>query len=259
MAIAGTLVTRFGYDGIRSGATIDEVVDIARYAATHETPWEDVGCTALVWAITNLAGVPINQAWNAGRAVNNNPTTPGAASEQGYAVTADLAGDGWDRTNLINRDNPYAAIAVGDILRLEAVNTSGAYGQHSMIVTRYYGSDPTQIWVVDNQNGEVTEHLLSDVVAGMNNNGGIVTFLRHRLDESYVAENIPNGTEGWAEGRFYSIAEDLPGDTSATAVLELGTSLDGAIDFSGDSDWFKIWLVAGNSYSFAVRGAGSGR
>lgn len=258
MAIAGTLVTRFGNDGIRSGGTIDEVVDIARYAATHGTAWETAGCTALVWAITNLAGVPLNNASNGNRTVNNNPLTPIRANDSPYYVSADNSGDGWEKTNLSSDSNKFAKIAAGDILRIEAYNASAVKGVHSMIVTRVNGTDPSDIWVVDNYNSKVIEHRLSDVVADMNSYGGIKTFLRHRLNETYVADNIPQAVEGWGKGQFHNIAPDLPGNATTTEVLSIGSSLNNAIDFAGDSDWFKVWLISGNSYSFAVRGTGTG-
>jgi murein DD-endopeptidase MepM/ murein hydrolase activator NlpD len=59
--------------------------------------------------------------------------------------------------------------------------------------------------------------------------------------------------------RFVPVSNsDIPASTSTSAILTVGGSQTSTIDTAGDSDWFKVYLEAGQSYSFAVRGASSG-
>jgi hypothetical protein len=54
-------------------------------------------------------------------------------------------------------------------------------------------------------------------------------------------------------------ADDYPGNTSTGGVLGIGGSLAGTIETPGDSDWFRITLVAGHSYTFNLKGVDSGQ
>ena len=46
-------------------------------------------------------------------------------------------------------------------------------------------------------------------------------------------------------------------NTSATsAVVTIGTSVTGTIDTAGDHDWYKVNLVAGQTYEFRLHGYG---
>nr|WP_298097429.1 pre-peptidase C-terminal domain-containing protein [uncultured Shinella sp.] len=47
-------------------------------------------------------------------------------------------------------------------------------------------------------------------------------------------------------------------DVNTTATLSQGQTVKGAVDVSGDSDWYKISLKAGLDYGFVVSGDGSG-
>ncbi|MDB5438616.1 MAG: hypothetical protein JWM33_1043, partial [Caulobacteraceae bacterium] len=50
---------------------------------------------------------------------------------------------------------------------------------------------------------------------------------------------------------------DLVGSTVGhSAALAVGGSVDGVIDFGGDSDWYAIQLTAGQSYRFSLSGSG---
>ncbi len=50
--------------------------------------------------------------------------------------------------------------------------------------------------------------------------------------------------------------DTVPGDTSSTIVLTIGGNLNGAIDTLGDHDWYKVTLVAGQSYLFKTNPTG---
>ncbi|MFM7780630.1 MAG: pre-peptidase C-terminal domain-containing protein, partial [Alphaproteobacteria bacterium] len=49
--------------------------------------------------------------------------------------------------------------------------------------------------------------------------------------------------------------DTVPGDTSTTVTLAIGGSLNGAVNFWGDRDWFAVDLVAGQRYSISLDGA----
>ncbi len=44
----------------------------------------------------------------------------------------------------------------------------------------------------------------------------------------------------------------VPGDTSSTVTLALGTATNGEIDTLGDRDWYRVSLVAGQTYTFTI-------
>lgn len=52
------------------------------------------------------------------------------------------------------------------------------------------------------------------------------------------------------------MADTIAGDASTTATLTVGSTLNSAIDTSGDHDWVAIDLVAGESYAFSLTGVG---
>jgi serralysin len=55
-----------------------------------------------------------------------------------------------------------------------------------------------------------------------------------------------------------SFVDTIPGDTSSTATLTLGVTTAGNIDTLGDHDWYRISLVAGQTYSFTTSSTGAG-
>ena len=63
------------------------------------------------------------------------------------------------------------------------------------------------------------------------------------------------GTSTFAkDGRLYV---DIPGDTSTTATVAVNGSATGTLEVLGDQDWFKVDLVAGQRYTFALDGSGA--
>ncbi len=51
---------------------------------------------------------------------------------------------------------------------------------------------------------------------------------------------------------------DIPGDPSTAARLAPGDTVEGVLDFTGDTDWYRLDLDAGVNYEFALLGASSG-
>lgn len=52
----------------------------------------------------------------------------------------------------------------------------------------------------------------------------------------------------------YSGPPEIPGDKSTQTSLVVAGSVSGNVDYSGDEDWFRVDLQAGNQYSFALSG-----
>jgi Ca2+-binding RTX toxin-like protein len=52
------------------------------------------------------------------------------------------------------------------------------------------------------------------------------------------------------------ISDTVPGNASTTFSLSIGSAIAGSINTLGDSDWFRVSLTAGQTYSFALNGAG---
>lgn len=56
-----------------------------------------------------------------------------------------------------------------------------------------------------------------------------------------------------AEGGGTVRADDtVPGSTATTAIAPVGGFIQGSIDSSGDSDWYRITLAAGQTYTFST-------
>ncbi|QDG76103.1 S8 family serine peptidase [Labrenzia sp. PHM005] len=51
--------------------------------------------------------------------------------------------------------------------------------------------------------------------------------------------------------------DTIPNDTSTTAAVTIGTDLGSSIDFSGDSDWIRASLTAGQTYTIDILGSPS--
>ncbi|MEI7815979.1 MAG: S8 family serine peptidase [Desulfuromonadales bacterium] len=54
------------------------------------------------------------------------------------------------------------------------------------------------------------------------------------------------------------MADTIPGNTTSTQSLPIGTSASSAIEFIGDTDWWKVNLTYGFGYQIWVEGYGSG-
>lgn len=65
-----------------------------------------------------------------------------------------------------------------------------------------------------------------------------------KLDGVGDPDNLPGGT---------TAADDtVPGGTTSTATVSVGGYVSGAIDTSGDSDWYQVTVVAGQTYTFST-------
>ena len=53
-------------------------------------------------------------------------------------------------------------------------------------------------------------------------------------------------------GDIAATIDNVPGDATTTATASVGGYVDGAIDSTGDHDWYQITLVAGQTYTFST-------
>lgn len=53
-------------------------------------------------------------------------------------------------------------------------------------------------------------------------------------------------------------ADTVPGDTSSTVTLAIGSSVNGVLDTLGDHDWYRVTLTAGQTYTFTIGATGAG-
>lgn len=77
-----------------------------------------------------------------------------------------------------------------------------------------------------------------------------------------------DGTVFVAAGGYFSagtfrlsareIVGDVPGNLATSAVIQLGQSKSGVLDFAGDQDWYRVEVVAGKTYAFGLEGFGVG-
>src|SRR5262245_26022420 len=66
----------------------------------------------------------------------------------------------------------------------------------------------------------------------------------------------PTGDNGTASE--VSGSDSVAGSTSTSATLAVDTAVRGFINTSGDTDWYRVNLVAGQQYTFAANGFGRG-
>jgi hypothetical protein len=125
---------------------------------------------------------------------------------------------------------------------------------------------------VDGSGGTIADPLMrlidsADVVLRTDDDGGIgldsqiAGFVAPYTGTFYIsAQAFASGTGTYSLTATLVTAppDDYAGNPGTTGVLTVGPSGTGTIDYAGDTDWFAINLMAGNTYSFGLFGAGSG-
>ncbi len=81
-----------------------------------------------------------------------------------------------------------------------------------------------------------------------------IDFFNPNFDRSWVFNGVFQDVFS-GEG---PLATTIPGDTTTTESLAIGAQVVSTIDFSGDTDWFQVTLVAGTTYDISQLGNGSG-
>jgi VCBS repeat-containing protein len=193
---------------VEPGTTATEVAKIALDNVGQS--WDPEACSAFVWGVTNLAGLPFfelsDETTNGDPRVIQDPAigfvvphSPGIASG-----TADEPGDGWSNVPSPTTGSPRitsvsqleSVLQVGDVVRiyragdtLEQDSDAQGTAAHSFIVVSTTGGN---IQVVDNwQYGTtISEHSFQDIVTAWTVNGQFDAAFVSRINSAYVIANV---------------------------------------------------------------------
>jgi serralysin len=80
--------------------------------------------------------------------------------------------------------------------------------------------------------------------------GALGDFVLHQ--EACSCAECMGGSHKQAGSGGSNAPDTVPGDTTSTATVPVGGSVQGSIDTAGDSDWYRITLVAGQTYTFST-------
>ena len=184
-------------------------------------------------------GYHLGEDWNGDGGGNTDLRDPVYAAANGRVVFAGNGGTGWGNVVIIQHTMPDGSTVSTLYGHLDRINVSAGdvtIGQ--------------QIGTIGTGGGLYAAHLHFEVYLGSMSRPG----------DGYSSSPDPDPfTHGYVNPtRFIdshrTIVTDIPGSSATTAVLTLGELQRSSIETVGDSDWFKVYLVAGQSYSFAVRG-----
>ncbi len=88
---------------------------------------------------------------------------------------------------------------------------------------------------------------------------GVVSITPPANGTYYLSIEDSEGGDGLAEGNYIitsNFDDTVVNNASTTATITQTGTTDGTLDASGDSDWFRLTLEAGKSYSFSLTGTG---
>ncbi|TXI40681.1 MAG: hypothetical protein E6Q59_03200 [Nitrosomonas sp.] len=100
------------------------------------------------------------------------------------------------------------------------------------------------------------------ILAANNNDGGslnsLITFTATETGNYYLGARASfSGTGSYTISAALA-PDDFPATTATTVVVDIGDSVTGAIEVSGDQDWFQVSLVAGQTYQFRLNSVSIG-
>ena len=84
------------------------------------------------------------------------------------------------------------------------------------------------------------------------NNAPIMSFTCLAAGDYFVSVNSILAYGRYSLSAAIQPPDDLPRDSTTTALLTVGTPFPAAFEMAGDQDWFKIYLEAGKFYAFTV-------
>ncbi len=92
---------------------------------------------------------------------------------------------------------------------------------------------------------------------------GTTEYKVYRADytgELYLTAYNPKaaGTTGYSVNIIEAPADDYGDDAATAGTLPINGKVTGALDYTGDVDWFKVTLQYGAKYAFSLHGAGTG-
>ncbi|NBZ86495.1 calcium-binding protein [Stagnihabitans tardus] len=215
-------------------------------------------CTALVWLMTNGAGVPFFDSRNM-TAGNDPDAVLNAAFVVPHASAPNAAGDGWGLVGTYTSTTALASTLVaGDSIRLYAagntseasISSSGKAIAHSFV---YAGviNGIQQVW--DNYTGVVKLHPLSDIARDFGAGGSYAAAYVSRLDVAYSNANFSTTTlAGNGKGDFSLISGGTTGPGAGNDVWSGTSAVDSVRGFDGNDVMYgmggadTIWGDAGN-------------
>ncbi|MES1200483.1 MAG: pre-peptidase C-terminal domain-containing protein [Pseudomonadota bacterium] len=85
-------------------------------------------------------------------------------------------------------------------------------------------------------------------------------FLDAFVDKDGAFDFAPNALQDFTgpvtEAVVINPPTEVPGNTATTYALNLGDTAVSSVDVAGDDDWYRVQLVAGQSYAFTMVGSG---
>ena len=187
-------------------------------------------------------GYHLGEDWNGDGGGNTDLRDPVYAAANGRIVFAGNGGTGWGNVVIIQHTMPDGSTVSTLYGHLDRINVSAGdvtIGQ--------------QIGTIGTGGGLYAAHLHFEVYLGSMSRPG--TGYTSSPDPDPFNSGYVNPTRFIDSHR--TIVTDIPGSSATTAVLTLGELQRSSIETVRDSDWFRVYLVAGQSYSFAVRGSES--
>ena len=121
-------------------------------------------------------------------------------------------------------------------------------------------SDDAANWVKpDFPIKEIPQHSIGDVVPAANHSADAQDYFDLSSDGlANVFGDMDRSTED--KGTALTLDEirtTIPGDTSTTATLAVGSPVSGTIDFNYDVDWYEVTVTKGTTYQFNLTSTGS--
>ena len=109
--------------------------------------------------------------------------------------------------------------------------------------------------------------LLSDQISGGSGGPGpgytsLLTYTATATGTYYLASDpVSNaiGTYKISATSLGAVADDYAASTATTGTVAIGGSATGNIETTGDADWFKVTLTAGETYEFKLEGSDTGQ
>ena len=247
-------------NGVQLGTTAAEIVSIAR--SNIGTNWLGNGCTAFVWSVTNLAGLPFFDLAN--RTEGNDPRT---AQDTLYAVPhtqqSDISGDGWGRiSDAKSVEDLKNLMQPGDVVRVyKSNNTSestyigNSIAAHSFIVVDNDGNGNVNVvdnWYQSTNECRITQHSFTDIATTLAPTGAFEAAFVSRINAAWVEQNVSQSNiQGNGLGDYLGILpsnDDYASGTATNGRITVGNHVSGQINTAGDHDWFQINLTANTLY-----------
>ena len=85
---------------------------------------------------------------------------------------------------------------------------------------------------------------------------GSLSFVADQEGTYYIEANGGGYTRGAYQVKM--VTDDYSGDASTTGRIEVGETVAGELEYSNDRDWFRVSMVAGETYTIDLKGVDGG-